>query len=382
MTSFAPPQTTLLQNIDSANRIVIKIGSGLLIDDENDSINQQWLADFVADIAHYHAQGKEILIICSGAIGLGKRALGIAMPKSGLKLEEKQAAAAAGQILLSHGWHENFAKYQMSTAQILLTYEDTEIRRRNYLNARNTLVQLLKFKAIPVINENDTVATDEIRFGDNDRLAARVAVMMEADLLIILSDIDGLYRQNPNLHKQAEHIPTINEITPEIIQMASGETGNDGTGGMVTKIDAAKIALAGGCNMMITDGRKHHPLMQDKQKYSLFISDIKPQTARKQWIAAGLDVKGRLVIDDGAKNALHRGNSLLAAGVIAVEGEFTRGSLVLIMDKANHELGRGLIAYNSDDAMKIIGRHSDEFEGLIGYKGASAIMHRDNIALS
>ena len=373
--------TSINDHIQSAQRVVIKVGSGLLIDEENDNINQTWLADFVADIAHYHSQKKEILLICSGSIALGRRALNLSAHKDALKLEEKQAAAATGQILLSHAWHENFAQHDMSVAQILLTYDDTETRRRNYLNARNTLLQLLKFNAIPVINENDTVATDEIRYGDNDRLAARVAVMMEADLLIILSDIDGLYRQNPFTHKDAEHVPLIASITPEIIKMAGEKTGKDGTGGMVTKIDAAKIAIGGGCQMMIANGRSHHPLMQSEAKYSLFTSDIKPQTARKQWIGAGLDVKGELQIDEGAKKALHQGNSLLAAGVVAVMGEFTRGALLAIKDKDGVEIGRGLVAYGSDDAKKIIGKHSDEFEKLIGYKGATVLMHRDNLSL-
>ncbi len=371
---------TLRNHIESARRIVVKIGSGLLIDDAHDNINQQWLADFVGDIADYHKQGKEILIVCSGAIALGRRALGITMPKQGMKLDEKQASAAAGQILLSHAWHENFAQYQLNIAQILLTYDDTETRRRNYLNARNTLLQLLKFGAIPLINENDSVATDEIRFGDNDRLAARVAVMMEADLLIILSDIDGLYRQNPRFHNDAEHIKRIDEITPQIIQMAKSKGGKEGTGGMVTKIEAAKIATMGGCHTIITDGRMAHPLLQEN-RYSLFTSMLKPQTARKQWIAAGLDVKGVVQIDDGAKIALGKGKSLLAAGVMSVSGEFTRGALVKITDKQTCEIGRGLIAYNSEDSTKIIGHHSDAFESLIGYKGPNFLLHCDNLAL-
>ncbi len=363
----------------------MKIGSGLLIDDKHDNINQQWLADFTSDLADYRKQGKEILIVCSGAIALGRRALGITMPKQGMKLDEKQASAAAGQIVLSHAWHENFAQYQLSTAQILLTYDDTETRRRNYLNARNTLLQLLKFGAIPLINENDSVATDEIRFGDNDRLAARVAVMMEADLLIILSDIDGLYRQNPRFYNDAEHIKLIDEITPQIMQMANskkggGKAGKEGTGGMVTKIVAAKIATLGGCHTIITDGRMAHPLLQEN-RYSLFPSILKPQTARKQWIGAGLDVKGEVMIDDGAKIALGKGKSLLAAGVIAVTGEFTRGALVKITDKQTREIGRGLIAYNSEDSAKIIGHHSDAFESLIGYKGPNFLLHCDNLAL-
>ncbi len=358
----------------------MKIGSGLLIDDKHDNINQQWLADFVADIADYHKQGKEILLVCSGAIALGRRALGVTMPKQGMKLDEKQASAAAGQILLSHAWHENFAQYQLSIAQILLTYDDTETRRRNYLNARNTLLQLLKFGAIPLINENDSVATDEIRFGDNDRLAARVAVMMEADLLIVLSDIDGLYRQNPRFHDDAEHVKLIDEVTPQIMQMAKSKGGKEGTGGMVTKIEAAKIATMGGCHTIITDGRMAHPLLQEN-RYSLFTSMLKPQTARKQWIAAGLDVKGEVMIDDGAKIALGKGKSLLAAGVMSVSGEFTRGALVKITDKQECEIGRGLIAYNSEDSAKIIGHHSDAFEKLIGYKGPNFLLHCDNLAL-
>ena len=370
-------------HIASANRIVVKIGSGLLIDEQNDNINQQWLADFTDDIANYHKQGKEILIVCSGAIALGRRALGITMPKQGMKLDEKQASAAAGQILLSHAWHENFAQYQLGIAQILLTYDDTETKRRNYLNARNTLLQLLKFGAIPLINENDSVATDEIRFGDNDRLAARVAVMMEADLLIILSDIDGLYRQNPRLYDDAEHIALIDEVTPQIMQMANsktGKAGKDGTGGMVTKIEAAKIATMGGCETIISDGRMAHPLLQEN-RYSLFTSMVKPNTARKQWIGAGLDVKGVVKIDDGAKSALGKGKSLLAAGVITVDGDFTRGALVKIVDSEEVEIGRGLIAYSSEDSAKIIGHHSDAFEKLIGYKGPNFLLHCDNLAL-
>ncbi len=371
----------MLKKIQEANRLVIKVGSSLLIDKSSDQINHEWLQSLVTDIAYYHNLGTEIIIICSGSIALGRRQLSLTAQKSALKLQEKQATAAVGQILLNHAWQEAFAQHKMNVAQMLLTYEDTETRRR-HLNARNTLLQLLKFRTIPIINENDTVATAEIRYGDNDRLAARLAVMGESDLLILLSDIDGLYSANPTHDNTAKHISQIDEITPEITAMAIGKYGNDGTGGMATKIEAAKIAIAGGCQMIISNGMQKHPLTQIAgQKYSLFTSKIKPQTARKQWIASALDIQGKITIDDGAVKALNMGNSLLAAGVTLIEGNFKRGALLIIANPKTGDLGQGFISYNSVDARKLIGYHSDAIESLIGYKGPNALIHRDNFVL-
>ena len=373
----------LAQHIEKAKRLVIKVGSSLLIDRQSDQIHHEWLDSFVADIAPYHRAGKEILIVCSGSIALGRRQMGLSAQKSALKLAEKQAVAAIGQILLNHAWQQAFAKHHLNVAQILLTYGDTETRRR-HLNARNTILQLLKFKSIPIINENDTVATEEIRYGDNDRLAARLAVMVEADLLLLLSDIDGLYDAHPSKNPNAKHLSLIEEITPEMTARVNHDvgSGDDGTGGMITKLDAAKIAVAGGCQMIISDGREQHPLnLADGKRLTLFTSKLKPQTARKQWIASALDVQGSITIDDGALKALYAGKSLLPAGVVRIIGTFNRGALVIIDNDVAGEIGRGFISYNHEEAQKIIGKHSDKIENLIGYKGASALIHRDNFAL-
>ncbi len=297
-------------------------------------------------------------------------------------MEEKQAAAATGQIRLAHAYQEALAKHEITIAQILLTLDDTEERRR-HLNARSTLNALLKMKAVPVINENDTVATQEIRFGDNDRLAARVSAMIGADTLILLSDIDGLYSADPRQNKNATFIPSVSDITPEIEAMAGAAPPGYSSGGMVTKLAAAKIAMAAGCRMAIASGRKERPLkaLAEGGPCSWFLPQAEPSAARKRWIAGGLNPKGRIVIDEGAAHALRQGKSLLPAGVTKIEGAFDRGDLVIVADSKGLTIGRGLVAYSASNARLILGKNSREIEGLLGYRGRDEMIHRDDLAL-
>ena len=366
--------------IEKAKRIVIKIGSALVVDQEKGAMRAAWLGSLAEDIAALRARGKEVIIVTSGAVALGRTYL--KLTKKNLRLEEKQAAAACGQIELLRHYKDIFSKHNLLTAQILLTIEDSENRRR-YLNARSTLETLLKLGVIPIINENDTVATAELRFGDNDRLAARVAQMTSSDVLILLSDIDGLYTANPQLDKSARLVPLVEEITPEIENMAGISLSDVGTGGMITKITAAKIAVSSGCHMVITAGKPLHPvkLLEEDAPCTWFIAKASPLTARKNWIAATLHMAGELMVDDGAARALLAGKSLLPAGVTGVSGEFNRGDAVCIKASDNRILGRGICAYSSKDAVLICGKKSSEIEKLLGYLGREELIHRDDMVL-
>lgn len=369
-----------MDRLTDAKRLVVKIGSALLVEDDSGRIRHDWLATLAADVAEYRAGGREVLIVSSGAIAVGRRLLGIA--DGAPRLEEKQAAAAAGQIRLAHAFQEALLPHGVTVAQILLTLDDTE-RRRRHLNARATLRQLLDLGALPVINENDTVATEEIRFGDNDRLAARVAAMVGADALVLLSDIDGLYDADPRVHSNATHIAEVSAVTPAVEAMAGAAARGYASGGMVTKLQAAKIALAGGCNMAIGDGRGAHPLraLSAGARCTWFVASAAPHSARKRWIAGSLKPKGALGVDDGARRALRDGRSLLPVGVSSVTGRFERGDLVTIRASDGCELGRGLCAYSSDDAVLIAGHKTSEIEKILGYRGRDELIHRDDLVL-
>jgi glutamate 5-kinase len=364
--------------LDAFRRIVIKIGSSLLVDERG--LKSDWLDTLAADLAALAAGRRELMVVSSGAIALGRRVLDL--PSGALKLEESQAAAAIGQIALARGWSETLQRHGFTAGQILLTLGDTEERRR-YLNARSTVGTLLKLGAIPVINENDTVATSEIRYGDNDRLAARVATMMGADLLILLSDIDGLYSAPPSSDPNARFLPLVERITPEIEAMAGAAGSELSRGGMQTKIEAGKIATAAGTAMVIASGKERHPLQRIAagERCTWFLPEANPVTARKKWISGRLETHGALVIDDGAVRALRAGKSLLPAGVKRVEGRFQRGDAVAILGLAGEELGRGLVAYDAADAERILGRNSREIEAILGFAGRAEMVHRDDMAL-
>jgi glutamate 5-kinase len=364
-----------------AKRLVVKIGSALLVDEKSGAIRRQWLDALADDVAEIRKAGTEVLLVSSGAIAVGRRHLGLL--DGGLKLEEKQAAAATGQIRLAHAYQETLARHDITVAQVLLTLGDTEERRR-HLNARSTLQTLLKFGCVPVINENDTVATAEIRFGDNDRLAARVAAMVSADALVLLSDIDGLYTADPRRNPEASFIPEVTEITPEIEAMAGEALPGYSSGGMVTKLAAARVALGAGCRMAIANGRQMHPLraIREGGSCSWFLPAASPLTARKTWIQGALKPVGKLVVDDGALKALNSGKSLLPAGVVAVEGRFERGDAVVVADAQGREVARGLSAYSAEDAQRIKGHKSREIEALLGYRGRDEMIHRDDLVLS
>jgi glutamate 5-kinase len=363
-----------------SKRIVVKIGSALLVEREKGQLRGDWLQSVCADVASLKREGKEIIVVSSGAIALGRRALGLR--DGALKLEESQAAAAAGQVRLAQAYAEALAREGVLAAQILLTLGDTEERNR-YLNARATLRTLLGFGAVPVINENDTVATAEIRFGDNDRLGARVASMMEADCLVLLSDVDGLYTADPTRNALAEHIPLVEEITPAIEAMAGESLSGVGRGGMASKLIAARIATQAGARVVIAKGAVDHPLaaIGNGARATLFRASASPRAARKRWIAAGLAAQGTLVIDAGAAQALAQGKSLLPAGVKKIEGEFRRGDAVSVRNGEGREIARGLVAYDAADAARIAGRKSAEIETLLGYRGRDEMIHRDDLAL-
>jgi glutamate 5-kinase len=368
------------QRLNKARRIVVKIGSALLVDGKTGAIKADWLASLVEDLAKARARGQDVIIVSSGAIALGRRNLGFA---SGvIRLEESQAAAAVGQIALAHAWSEALRKHGIVAAQVLVTLNDTEERRR-YLNARSTLSTLLARGAVPVINENDTVATSEIRYGDNDRLAARVASMMSADCLVLLSDIDGLYTAPPGT-PGAQLIPEVSEITPEIEAMAGKPVSGLGSGGMITKIEAGKIALAAGCNMVIASGHAPHPFqrIETGETCTWFLSGANPLQSRKRWIAGTLVPMGRLHIDDGAAAALNKGKSLLPAGVKRIEGSFARGDAVSIVSTTGTEIARGLVAYDRDDAARIAGRKTSEIENALGFRGRDEMVHRDDLVMT
>ncbi|WP_096703882.1 glutamate 5-kinase [Magnetospirillum sp. 15-1] len=364
----------------SAKRLIVKIGSSLLVDDSTGQVRRSWLETLAADIAACKARGQEVIVVSSGAVAVGRRKLGLTPP---LKLEEKQAAAATGQIRLAHAWQDALAHHSITVAQVLLTLDDSENRRR-YLNARSTLETLLRLGAVPVINENDTVATAEIRVGDNDRLAARVAQMVSADALVLFSDIDGLYTADPRKDASARFIPEVHELTPEIEAMAGDPGSAYGSGGMVTKLVAAKICLSAGCRMVITRGEPMHPLKvieAGQGRSTWFLPNSEPRTARKQWIFGSMKPAGTVVLDAGAARALAQGRSLLPAGVTEVAGEFDRGDCVLVRDVDGKVLGRGLVAYSSADARSILGRKSGEIEAILGFRGRDELIHRDDLVM-
>ncbi len=365
----------------SARRLVVKVGSALIVEQADGDIRQAWLDSLADDLVALRDAGVETLIVTSGAVAVGRRALGLGA--RALRLEEKQAAAAVGQIRLAEAYRASLARHGVVAAQILVTPDDTEARRR-HLNARATLTALLSMSAVPVINENDTVATVELRFGDNDRLAARVAQMASADTLVLLSDIDGLYTADPRSDPAATHLPTVAELTPEILAMAGEARPGISSGGMVTKLAAARIATAAGCRMAIASGRAAHPLaaLRDGARATWFLASGEPLTARKRWIAAHVAVSGSVVIDDGATRALASGKSLLPAGVTDVAGQFERGDLIAVRDRDGREIGRGLSNYAADAARALAGRHSALSESILGYRGREELIHRDNLVLN
>jgi len=364
----------------NAARIVVKVGSSLLVDNESGRLNRSWLESLVDEIVRMRDRGQQVIIVSSGAIALGRKYLGLGPEQR--RLEEHQAAAAAGQVLLVHAYQDLLGERNIRVAQVLLTLDDTENRRR-YLNARSTLETLLGLGAVPVINENDTVATNEIRYGDNDRLGARVAEMVSADCLILLSDVDGLFDADPTDNPSARLVTEVREITPEIESLAGAANTAYGSGGMQTKIMAARIAVAAGCATLIANGRRLRPIqaVEEGGPATWFIPRKSPLAARKQWIGGSLKSRGRLVIDNGAGKALAKGSSLLPVGVVAVEGDFERGDAITVVDDRGHEIARGLAAYSSNDARKISGRRSAEIEGLLGYSGRDVIIHRDDLVL-
>ncbi len=368
------------QPLTQARLVVVKVGSALLVDGDSGRVNRTWLETLVEDLLRLRRRGQKVILVSSGAIALGRRRLGL---KAGaLRLEDSQAAAAVGQIRLAHAYKELLEGNDVTVAQVLLTLEDSE-RRRRYLNARATLQSLLALGALPVINENDTVATAEIRYGDNDRLAARVAQMASADCLVLLSDVDGLYSADPNLDPQARFIHEVRHITPEIEAMAGRSASQVGAGGMRTKILAARIAVAAGCHLCIAAGKHPHPLrrLEEGADCTWFLPAATPQAARKQWIAGTLRPSGALIIDTGAVRALCEGRSLLPAGVTAARGRFDRGDTVSVFTSDGTEVARGIVAYSDADAARIMGRRSSEIADLLGFRGRDEMIHRDDLVL-
>ncbi|MBL8577686.1 MAG: glutamate 5-kinase [Mesorhizobium sp.] len=361
-------------------RITVKIGSALLVDRAT-GLKRDWLASLVDDVAALNSAGTEVLVVSSGAIALGRTILGLG--RRALKLEESQAAAAVGQIALASAWSEELNRTGLKSGQILLTLGDTEERRR-YLNARATIGTLLKMKAVPIINENDTVATTEIRYGDNDRLAARVATMMGGDLLVLLSDIDGLYTAPPQLDSDAKFLPVVERITPYIEAMAGAAASELSRGGMRTKLDAGKIATTAGTAMIITSGARQNPLsaIERGERFTLFKPSRAPVKGYKTWIAGQLEPAGRLTVDAGAVRALMSGKSLLPAGVKLVSGHFSRGDTVAVLSPEGREIARGLVAYDAADAVRIAGLKTDEIETVLGHQARSAMVHRDDLVVS
>jgi glutamate 5-kinase len=370
------PKTPSLKDF---RRIVVKVGSSLLVDAAAGSLKHDWLASLASDIAALHKKQCDVIVVSSGAIALGRAVL--KLPPGTLKLEEAQAAAAVGQIALARAWSESLGAHALAAGQVLVTLGDTEERRR-YLNARSTVAKLLEWRSVPVINENDTVATTEIRFGDNDRLAARVATMMSADLLVLLSDVDGLYDKPPG-QAGAQRVPVVARITPKIEAMAGVSSSETARGGMLTKIEAGKIATTAGTHMIIASGHAEHPLkaIVDGAPCTWFLTPANPVTARKKWIAGSLEPRGALVIDAGAVKALRGGKSLLPAGVVKVEGAFGRGDAVVVRGPDGHEIGRGLIAFDAEDAERIKGRSSADIPAILGFAGRIEMIHRDDLVL-
>jgi len=369
-----------MSGLTQAKRIVVKLGSALVAGENGP--DTAWLAAFAADLARLRARGQQVLVVSSGAVALGRRRL--KMGRRALTLPEKQACAAAGQSALMRAWEEALEPHSISAAQVLLTRDDTEIRRR-WLNAHATLSTLLDLGVVPVVNENDTVVTEEIRYGDNDRLAARVAQMIGADVLVLLSDIDGLYTADPRHDPAAQHMPRISQLTPQIEAMAGGANAaaGVGTGGMATKIAAARIAQSAGCATVITLGRRPAPLaaIEAGELATVIAPSVSVAAAYKAWIAGSLAPSGALVVDAGAARALATGKSLLAAGVRAVEGRFGKGDAVVVADETGREIGRGIARYDSGDADRIRGLKSDAIEAVLGFT-SGPLIHADDLALS
>ncbi|MBB2204980.1 glutamate 5-kinase [Gluconacetobacter takamatsuzukensis] len=370
-----------LPGLATARRVVVKIGSALVVDSHNATPRADWLDSVAQDVAALRQAGIEVILVSSGAIALARHSLGLT--RRTLRLEEKQAAASVGQIRLAQAWTDALSAHGLVAAQLLLTPGDTEDRRR-YLNARATLDTLLGLGCVPVINENDAIATTEIRFGDNDRLAARVAEMTGADQLVLLSDIDGLYTADPRIDPAARHLPVIAALTADIEAMGGAPPPGYSSGGMRTKLMAARIATQAGCAMAITLGKDPHPLarLRDGARCSWFLPLPEGRSARKRWIAGGLAPAGQMAIDDGAKRALAAGSSLLPAGVRTVQGSFERGDLVLVTDMDGNEIARGLSAYGAADARQIAGHRSDDIEALLGWRGRDEMIHRDDLVLT
>lgn len=374
-----------MTRLDNAKRIVIKIGSALIAEAETYQLRETWLASLIADVAVLRQQGKEVIIVSSGPVALGRAHLPELEPEmstADLPLEIKQALSACGQIALSSAFRDMLSTHGLHAAQMLLTLKESE-HRRAYLNARATLNQLLSMGIVPMINENDSITTEEIRVGDNDRLAARVAELASADLLILLSDIDGLYTADPTRDPSAKHIPEVNSITPEIEKMAGPAATPTGTGGMRTKVAAADIATGAGCHMVLMRGHELHPIKRliEGCKATWFMSEESPHSARKQWIYGTLDLRGVITVDDGAVRALNQGHSLLAVGVTGIAGPFDRGDTVSIVDKAGKEIARGLSGYCSVEASRIKGKRSEELNTILGYQARSAFIHRDDLVM-
>jgi glutamate 5-kinase len=365
--------------LTDAKRLVIKIGSALLVDASTGALRQSWLTSLAADVARIRARGTDVVLVSSGSIALGRGVLGL--PAVALPLEQSQAAAAVGQIRLARAYEEALAHHMIVAGQVLVTLEDSKDRRR-YLNSRATMETMLSLGVTPIVNENDTIATDEIRYGDNDRLAAQVAVTIGADQLVLLSDVDGLYTANPRIEPDAQHIEVVDEITPGIEDMAGDVGSGLSKGGMVTKIMAARMATDAGCAMAIALGTQDSPLLalENGARTTWFAAQTNPQDARKRWIAS-MKPAGTLTIDDGARTALMDGSSLLPAGVTQVSGQFGRGDIVAISDTFGAHLGQGLTRYTAAEARKILGRRSDEIAAVLGYEGRSALVHRDDMVL-
>jgi glutamate 5-kinase len=364
---------------ETFQRLVVKIGSALLTDPSG-KVNRSWLAGLGADLASLRAAGQDVLVVSSGAIAIGSGVLGVGRRRS--RLDELQAAAAAGQVQLVHAYQEALSAHGIAVAQVLLTLGDTEDRRR-WLNARGTLTRLLAHGVVPVINENDTVATEEIRYGDNDRLAARVAQMVMADALLLLSDVDGFYTSDPVRHSDARHIPEVESLDDDMLAMASGPGSGIGSGGMATKLQAARIATHAGCTTIIASGVVDRPVaaLVAGARHTVFHARGTPAAARKQWLAGTLEVQGKLRLDEGAAAALAGGSSLLPVGVVGVEGRFSRGDPVSLIGANGRELGRGLVAYESDEARAIAGCRSAEVAARLGYPGRAAMVHRNDLVL-
>lgn len=371
-------------NLDAfaaAKRIVIKIGSSLFVDSATGQLDRTWLEGLAADLAALHESGKEVVVVSSGAVALGRRELGFDAQQA--RLEDNQAAAAVGQIVLAHAYKELLSSHDISVAQVLLTLGDSENRRR-YLNAVRTLTTLIRARVVPVINENDTVATAELRYGDNDRLAGCVAQMISADFLVTLSDVDGLFSADPQSDPAAEHIAEVSQIDSELLAMAGGPGSSHGSGGMRTKLEGARIAVDAGCRAVITNGHVDRPLaaLTAGARATWFLPTSSPLAARKQWIAGSLKPRGRITVDEGAVKALTEGRSLLPAGVTHVGGQFEKGDLVCVSGADGIEFARGLIAYSQSEAAVIAGKRSDEIPVILGYRGRNEMIHRDDLVLS